>query len=324
MNILVTGGAGYIGSVTVEQLIAEGHKVTVFDSLYKGHAEAVHPDATFVQADLADKAAIAKALGDNQVEAVMHFAADSLVGESVQKPAKYFRNNVINTLNLLEAMQEAGVGRFVLSSTAAVYGEPESTPIKEDARLQPTNPYGESKLAVERFLPWYGGAYGLRWASLRYFNAAGASDNYGELHDPETHLIPIVLQAALGKRPYIEVFGDDYPTADGTCIRDYVHVIDLAAAHILALAALEQRESVIYNLGNGQGFSNQQVIEVAREVTGKQIPTKIGPRRPGDPAVLVASSERIRTELGWQPRYPGLGQIIETAWWFASQIKDER
>jgi UDP-glucose 4-epimerase len=321
MNILVTGGAGYIGSVTVEQLIAAGHQVVVYDSLYKGYAEAVHPDATFVQADLADKAAVAKALSDNGVEAVMHFAADSLVGESVQRPAKYFRNNVINTLNLLEAMQEAGVRRFVLSSTAAVYGEPESTPIREDARLRPTNPYGESKLAIERFLPWYGGAYGLRWASLRYFNAAGASDNYGELHDPETHLIPIVLQAALGKRPYIEVFGDDYPTADGTCIRDYVHVIDLAVAHILALAALEQRESVIYNLGNGQGFSNKQVIEVARKVTGKQIPMKVGPRRPGDPAVLVASSERIRTELGWQPRYPDLAQIIETAWRFM-QIKD--
>ncbi len=316
MNILVTGGAGYIGSVTVEQLVEAGHRVTVFDSLYKGFAEAVHPEATFVQADLADKAAISKAIADNGIEAVMHFAADSQVGESVQKPAKYFRNNIINTLNLLEAMQEAGVSRFVLSSTAAVYGEPESTPIQEDARLKPTNPYGESKLAIERFLPWYGGAYGLRWASLRYFNAAGASEHYGERHDPESHLIPIVLQVAQGKRPYIEIFGDDYPTADGTCIRDYVHVVDLATAHILALAALAQRENMIYNLGSGQGFSNRQIVEVARQVTGKEIPMKVGPRRAGDPAALVASSERIRTELGWQPRYPELTQIIETAWNF--------
>ena len=319
MNIMVTGGAGYIGSVTVEQLVNEGHKVVVFDSLYKGFAEAVNPQAVFVQADLADKGAISKAIADNGVEAVMHFAADSQVGESVQKPAKYFRNNIVNTLNLLEAMQEAGVSRFVLSSSAAVYGEPESTPIKEDARLQPTNPYGESKLAIERFLPWYGGAYGLRWASLRYFNAAGASEHYGELHNPESHLIPIVLQAAMGQRPYIEIFGDDYPTADGTCIRDYVHVVDLATAHILALDALGERESMIYNLGNGQGFSNRQIVEVARQVTGKEIPMKVGPRRPGDPAVLVASSERIRTELGWQPRYPELAQIIETAWRFLNR-----
>lgn len=321
MNILVTGGAGYIGSVAVEQLINAGHKVVVFDSLYKGFAEAVNPEAVFVQADLADKGAIAKAIADNQIAAVMHFAADSQVGESVQKPAKYFRNNIINTLNLLEAMQGAGVNRFVLSSSAATYGEPDSVPIKEDAPLKPTNPYGESKLGIERLLPWYTGAYGLHWASLRYFNAAGASEKYGERHNPESHLIPIVLQVAQGKRPYIEVFGGDYPTVDGTCVRDYVHVVDLATAHILALAALEQRESVIYNLGNGQGFSNQQVVEVARQVTGKEIPMRIGPRRPGDPAVLVASSERIRSELGWQPQYPELGQIIETAWRFM-QTKD--
>ncbi len=319
MNIMVTGGAGYIGSVTVEQLVAAGHQVTVFDSLYKGFAAAVNPQAVFVQADLSDKAAISKAIADNGVEAVMHFAADSQVGESVQKPAKYFRNNIVNTLNLLEAMQEAGVSRFVLSSSAAVYGEPESTPIKEDARLKPTNPYGESKLAIERFLPWYNGAYGLRWASLRYFNAAGASEHYGERHDPESHLIPIVLQAAQGQRPYIEIFGDDYPTADGTCIRDYVHVVDLATAHILALDALAQRESMIYNLGSGQGFSTRQVIEAVRQVTGKEIPMKVGPRRPGDPAVLVASSERIRRELGWQPHYPELRQIIETAWRFLNK-----
>ena len=319
MNILVTGGAGYIGSVTVEQLVNAGHKVTVFDSLYKGFAEAVNPAATFVQADLADKGAIAKAIADNQIAAVMHFAADSQVGESVQKPAKYFRNNVINTLNLLEAMQEAGINRFVLSSTAAVYGEPERVPITEDLPLKPTNPYGESKLAIEHFLPWYSGAYGLHWASLRYFNAAGASENYGERHNPESHLIPIVLQAAAGKRPYIELFGEDYPTPDGTCVRDYVHVIDLADAHILALQALEQRESMIYNLGSGHGFSNKQVVEVARQVTGKDIPLKIGPRRPGDPATLVASNERIRAELGWQPRYPELSQIIETAWRFMNK-----
>ncbi len=228
MNILVTGGAGYIGSVTVEQLINAGHQVVVYDSLYKGFAEAVHPQASFVQADLADKPAIAKAIADHAVQAVMHFAADSQVAESVQQPAKYFRNNIINTLNLLEAMQEGGVSRFVLSSTAAVYGEPEQVPIVEDARLQPTNPYGESKLAIERLLRWYSGAYGLHWASLRYFNAAGASEQYGERHHPESHLIPVVLQAAAGQRPYIEIFGDDYPTPDGTCVRDYVHVVDLA------------------------------------------------------------------------------------------------
>ncbi len=320
MKILVTGGAGYIGSVTAEELLAEGHQVVVYDSLYKGFAEAVPVGATFVQGELADCAAIQAALQSHEIEAVMHFAADSQVGESVVKPAKYFRNNVVNTLNLLDAMVELEIKHFIISSTAAVYGEPERTPITEDFSLQPTNPYGESKLTIERMLAWYGRAYGLRWASLRYFNAAGASATRGELHHPESHLIPVILQVALGQRSQLEVYGDDYPTPDGTSVRDYVHVVDLAQAHILALKGQAEREGAIYNLGSGVGFSVKQVIEVCRAVTGRQIAVSYRARRPGDPAVLVASSEKIRRELGWQPRYPDLRQIVESAWqWHSSR-----
>jgi UDP-glucose 4-epimerase len=316
MNVLVTGGAGYIGSVIVEALLGRGHRVTVLDSLYKGHRAAVQEPATLVGVDLADATAVRRALAENRVEAVIHMAADSLVGESMTDPAKYYRNNVINSLNLAEAMLAAGAGLLVFSSTAAVYGEPDSVPITEEAPLAPTNVYGETKLTFERALRWLERIKGLRWIALRYFNAAGATERLGEDHDPETHLIPNVLQVPLGKRDHVALFGTDYPTPDGTCIRDYIHVADLAEAHILALEAL-QREAApsgAYNLGSGTGYSNRQVIEAARRVTGQPIPVVEEPRRPGDPAALVASSERIRRDLGWAPRYPGIEEIVASAW----------
>jgi UDP-glucose 4-epimerase len=313
MRVMVAGGAGYIGSIVAEGLLEEGHTVLVVDDLSKGHREAVPRAATFVRADLADAGQLPGLLQEHRVEAVMHFAADSLVGESVTKPTRYFRRNVANTLNLLEAMLAAGVGRFVLSSTAAVYGEPSRVPIEEDDNTTPTNPYGESKLMVEGMLRWMDAAHGLRYASLRYFNAAGASRERGEDHRPETHLIPIVLGVALGQRESVEIFGNDYPTRDGTCIRDYIHVTDLAQAHILALEALD-RGSRIYNLGNGKGFTVREVIEACRLVTGNSIPASEAARRPGDPAALVASSRRISQELGWKPRFSDLETIVATAW----------
>lgn len=314
MRVLVTGGAGYIGSIVTEELVKDGHQVVVYDSLYKGHRQAVAAGADFVRADLMDAAALRKTLTDHQIDAVVHMAADSLVGESYAHPAKYYRNNLTAGLVLLDAMREAGVNRIVFSSTAATYGEPEKQPIEENAPNIPTNPYGQSKLAFEHAMRWYDEAYGLRYAALRYFNAAGASKNFGESHDPETHIIPIALQAAAGTRPLVEVYGDDYPTRDGTCVRDYIHVIDLARAHILALKVVEQG-SRIYNLGcGGEGYSVREVIETARDVTGKDIPIRIGPRRAGDPAVLVASSERIKRELGWTPQYQDLRVITESAW----------
>jgi UDP-glucose 4-epimerase len=314
MRVLVTGGAGYIGSVVTEQLVKDDHEVVVYDSLYKGHREAVVSGARFVEADLRDKQTLTQTLRDAQIEAVIHMAADSLVGESYFNPAKYYDNNVTTGLVLLNAMQEAQVQQIVFSSTAATYGEPEKQPIEESDPTNPTNPYGESKLSFERAMRWYDRAYGLRYASLRYFNAAGASEKCGEVHDPETHLIPIALQAAAGKRPHVEIFGDDYPTQDGTCVRDYIHVIDLARAHIMALNVLSEG-SRIYNLGcGGAGYSVREVLDMAREVTGKEIPTKMGPRRAGDPAVLIASSEKIKRELGWQPTHQDLRVIIETAW----------
>ena len=313
MKVMVAGGAGYIGSIVAERLIEEGHSVLVVDDMSKGHREAVPQAATFVEADLAFAGGLPGLLTAHRIEAVMHFAADSLVGESIARPASYFRRNVVNTLNLLEAMLAVGVKRFVLSSTAAVSGEPNRVPIEEDDVLAPTNPYGESKLTVERMLRWLDAAHGLRYASLRYFNAAGASRERGEDHRPETHLIPIVFQVALGQRERVEVYGDDYPTRDGTCIRDYIHVVDLAQAHILALEALGEG-SRIYNLGNGQGFTVREVIEASRRVTGHSIPAVETARRPGDPAVLVASSRRISEELGWQPRFADLETIVATAW----------
>ncbi|MEW6424879.1 MAG: UDP-glucose 4-epimerase GalE [Bacillota bacterium] len=316
MHVLVTGGAGYIGSHTVKELVKAGHRVTVLDNLSKGHRAAVR-NAAFIQAGLTNKNFLTELLRAQKIEAVMHFAASSLVGESMQRPAVYYQNNVVNGLNLLEAMREAGVPYFVFSSTAAVYGEPVQTPITEDHPALPTNPYGATKLAVEEALAWYYRAYGLKYISLRYFNAAGADPDgdLGEDHDPETHLIPLVLKAALGQLPAVKVFGSDYPTPDGTCIRDYIHVTDLAAAHVLALEALaEGKKSAVYNLGSGNGYSVLEVIETAGRVTGSRLPKIFTARRPGDPAVLVASSEKIRRELGWKPRYGDLPTIIETAW----------
>lgn len=318
MNVLVTGGAGYIGSVVTEELVKDNHDVVVYDSLYKGHREAIVEDAKFVQGDLADARKLRETFSTYRIEAVIHMAADSLVGESCEHPAKYYRNNVVNGLTLLDAMRESDVSRIVFSSTAATYGEPEKQPIDENAPNNPTNPYGESKLAFEHAMRWYQKAYGLSFASLRYFNAAGASKRCGEDHAPETHLIPIALQAAARSREFVEVYGDDYPTPDGTCLRDYIHVIDLARAHILAFKVLDDGSNAsnrIYNLGcGGAGYSVKQVIETAREVTGKSIAVRVGPRRAGDPAVLIASSEKIKRELGWHPEFQDLRVIIESAW----------
>lgn len=315
MNILVTGGAGYIGSIVVEELIAQGDSVIVFDNLCTGHRAAVHPDAVFVQGDLANRAAVQALFDAYPVEAVMHFASYILVGESMEQPLKYLGDNVANGINLLHAAATHGVRRFILSSTANLFDQPERIPIDEEERIIPGSPYGESKNILERILFWLDRTIGFRYAALRYFNAAGASPTgeRGEDHKPETHLIPLTLQVALGQRDYILINGNDYPTRDGTCVRDYIHVADLAQAHILALRALDGG-SRVYNLGNGQGFTVQEVIQTCREVTGRPIPARIGPRRPGDLAALVASSDRIRRELGWQPRYPDLHTIVEHAW----------
>ena len=314
MKILVTGGAGYIGSVVVAELVRAGHDVTVYDNLSRGHRQAVHRDARLMVADLADSAGLDRILVEQKVEAVMHFAASIEAGESMKVPEQFFRNNTANTLGLLESMLRAGVRKIVFSSTAALYGEPKSTPIRESDELHPTNAYGESKLLVERMLDWLNRIHGLRYASLRYFNAAGATPELGEAHSPETHLIPLVLQVAAGKRSSISVFGTDYPTVDGSCVRDYIHVLDLAQAHLLALETLNSRDKLIYNIGNGSGFTVRQIVEAARRITGHPIPVTESPRRPGDPAVLVASSEKIRNELGWVPKYPDPEAIIDSAW----------
>ena len=321
MKVLVTGGAGYIGSVTSEVLLSRGHDVVVFDNLSQGHRAAVPAAAEWVEGDLSSSQEIREAIGQHRPEAVMHFAARSLVGESMDKPFVYLRDNVVNGLNLLDACVAGGVERFILSSTANLFGTPASAMIDEQAPIAPGSPYGESKWALERALGWLSQTKNLRFASLRYFNAAGASDERGEHHTPETHLIPLVLQVAAGRRQHITIFGDDYDTPDGTCIRDYIHVLDLAEAHILALHALDQGNRV-YNLGNGEGFSVRQVIETARAVTGASIREQMGPRRGGDPARLVASSDRIRDELGWVPRFPDLEQIIDSAWRWHQQHPD--
>ena len=314
MRVLVTGGAGYIGSGVVEELLASGHTAVVYDNLYKGHRDAVHPQAEFVHADLLDSGPLREALSG--VDAVVHLAAHSLVGESVQEPARYYRNNVVAGIALADAMREHGVRRLVFSSTAAVYGQPAKQPIEETDPTAPTNPYGETKLAFENALRWYSAAYDLRSISLRYFNAAGATARCRERHQPETHLVPLVLQAAAGRIPQLTIFGADYPTPDGTCIRDYVHVSDLARAHVLALEALANGHSGgAYNLGcGGSGYSVMQVVEVALSVCGRDIPVRIGPRRRGDPAVLVASSQRIIGDLGWRPRLQDLREIVRSAW----------
>ena len=312
MNILVTGGAGYIGSVVVEECISAGHKTFVIDNLEKGHREMVHPEAGFFEGDFGDAGLMESVLSDEKIDTVIHMAAYSLVGESVEHPGKYYHNNVVNGLSMLNTMVACGVKNIVFSSTAATYGEPERQPITEDFPNIPTNPYGESKLAFERALKWYEQAHGVRYVSLRYFNAAGATDRCGEMHDPETHLIPIVLQAAAGMRESVQIYGDDYPTKDGTCVRDYIHVTDLARAHVLAV---ESGKSGIYNLGcGGDGYTVKEVIDTAREVTGRDIKAVVGPRRPGDPAVLVAGSERIKSELGWEPQFQDLRVIIASAW----------
>jgi UDP-glucose 4-epimerase len=314
MKILVTGGAGYIGGTVARILLAGGHAVTVYDNLCHSKRSAVPEGAEFVQGDLADRTLLERTLHAGQFQGVMHFAALIEAGESMLRPEIYFRNNTVGTLSLLEAMLATGHNRLVFSSTAACYGEPVSTPILEDAKLEPTNAYGESKLLVEHMLRWFNQIHGFRYASLRYFNVAGAIEGYGEAHEPESHLIPLILDVALGRRQSIKIFGNDYPTPDGTCIRDYIHVRDLAEAHLLALTALEKRDRLIYNIGNGQGFTVRQVIDSVRRVTGRPIPVEECPRRPGDPAVLVASSEKIKQELGWKPQFAGLDTIIASAW----------
>ena len=314
MNILVTGGAGYIGSVTVETLIGRGHRVVVVDDLRKGHRAAVDPGASFVEADLHDAPRLEATLREHRVEAVVHFAASSLVGESMGEPLQYFDNNVGGTLSLLGAMEVCGVDRFILSSTAALFGTPERIPIPEDAPVHPESVYGESKLLVERMLRWLSERRGLGFAALRYFNAAGASERYGEDHDPETHLIPLVLQVAQGRRERILIYGDDYDTVDGTPVRDYIHVLDLAEAHLLALEALAPGEARHYNLGNGAGFTVQQVIAACRRISGHPIPSEVVGRRAGDPPSLVADASRIHGDLGWTPGYPDLEQIVASAW----------
>lgn len=316
MAVLVTGGAGYIGSHTVAELIDNKEEVIVLDNLEKGHKQALLGGKLII-GDLRDKELLKKLFQENEIEAVIHFAAYMEAGESVVEPLKYYNNNVVSTLNLLTAMKEAGVNKIVFSSTAATYGEPQNIPILESDRTLPINPYGETKLAVEKMLKWSDNAYGIKHVILRYFNAAGAhiSGKIGEDHSPETHLVPIVLQVAAGKRDEIKLFGSDYETPDGSCIRDYIHVSDLAQAHVLALQSLRSKGvSNIYNLGNGKGFSNKEVVEIARQVTGKDIKAVDAPRRPGDPAILVASSNKITEELGWKPKYKELSKIIETAW----------
>lgn len=315
MKILVTGGAGYIGSITTAELLAAGHEVVVFDNLYQGHREAVHPDAAFVQGDLRDTDAVARLFQEHTgIDGIMHFASYTLVGESMQKPLLYLRDNLVAGANLLEQAVAHDVGRFILSSTANLFDEPEKMPIEPDNKIVPGSPYGESKFFLERVLHWFERIYGLKYACLRYFNASGDTPDRGEHHDPELHLIPVVLEVALGKRQQVNIFGGDYPTKDGTCVRDYVHVLDLAQAHILAMGALDQLGSRKYNLGNGNGFTVLEVVQTAERITGRPIPYSIVPRRAGDPAVLVASSEKIRAELNWTPRYPGLDHIIGSAW----------
>jgi UDP-glucose 4-epimerase len=315
MRILVTGGAGYIGSHTVKFLLARGHDVRVLDNLALGHRAAV-PANRLTVADLSDIPAVDQLLLNHRIEAVVHFAAFAAVGESVRQPARYWQNNLVNTVGLLDLCRRNGVNRFVFSSTCATYGVPGKMPMDEDTPQRPINPYGQTKLAVERVLADYAAAYGLGYAALRYFNAAGAAADgtIGEDHHPESHLIPLVLQVALGQRPHIEVFGSDYQTPDGTCIRDYIHVDDLAEAHLLALERIEAGRGLCLNLGTGRGYSIREVIKTAERVAGKPIAAKDGPRRPGDPPQLVAAADRARQALGWSPQYPELGQIVETAW----------
>ena len=324
MRVLVTGGAGYIGSVITDQLIRDGHAVVVYDNLSKGHAYAVSAEATFVEADLLAEDTLQRTLVDHRIDAVIHMAASSLVGESMTDPGRYYMNNVVASTRLLDALVRTNIQMLVFSSTAAVYGEPERQPIAESDTTAPSNTYGETKLAVERAMSWYHRAHGLRYVALRYFNAAGATAERGERHDPETHLIPLVLRAAQDARYPITVFGNDYPTRDGTCVRDYVHVSDLARAHVLALDALARKDIVTdtFNLGCGDGYTVKEVIDAAKAITGRDIPVHVGPRRPGDPAVLVASSDRIAQTLGWRPQQSSLDAIVGSAWKWETTFSD--
>lgn len=317
MAVLVCGGAGYIGSHAVHQLIAKGEQVVIVDNLQTGHRDAVHPQARFYEGDIRDAAVLDTIFTENRIDAVIHFAANSLVGESMEKPLKYFNNNVYGMQVLLEAMVRHGVDKIVFSSTAAVYGEPKRVPLLEDDETNPTNTYGETKRTMEKMMKWVSRADGIRYVSLRYFNAAGALDDgsIGEDHHLETHLIPLILQVPLGKRDHITIFGDDYATPDGTCLRDYIHVIDLADAHVLALDYLRRGgDSNIFNLGNGQGFSVREMIEAAKKATGREIKVEMGQRRAGDPAQLIASSAKARKVLGWKPQYTDVEVVISTAW----------
>jgi UDP-glucose 4-epimerase len=313
MNVLVTGGAGYIGSVAAQALLEAGHRVTVYDSLASGHRGAVPDQATFIHADLANRKALEAAIAAGDFEAIMHFAAFIEAGESMTDPGKYFHNNLALSVGLIETCARAGIQRFVFSSSAAVYASSDA-PLSEDSPLGPASVYGQTKLMIEQVLEWYRRIYGMHYACLRYFNAAGAMPDRGEDHQPESHLIPLVLRVALGQHKTVSIYGSDYPTPDGTCIRDYIHIADLIEAHLLALDGLSARDQLIYNLGNGEGYSVRQVVEAARQTTGHAIPVSEAPRRPGDAPRLVASSERIRSELGWQPRVPDLSQIIASAW----------
>lgn len=321
MNILVTGGAGYIGSATAEALLNAGHQVTAYDSLVTGHRAAVPTGATFVHADLSDSHALAETLTRQKYDAVMHFAAFIEAGESMKDPGRFYNNNYVNSLALIETAVRAGVRRFVLSSTAAIF-QSSDEPLSEDSPIGPTNVYGHTKLLVEQTLEWYRQIHGLRFAALRYFNACGALPDRGEAHQPESHLIPLVLRVPLGERDSASIYGTDYPTPDGTCIRDYIHIADLVSAHLLALDGLTERDQLIYNLGSGNGYSVREVIETARKVTGHSIPVNELPRRPGDSARLVASSEKIKRELGWKPEHDNIEEIISSAWnWHQSHPK---
>lgn len=314
MNILVTGGAGYLGSVVAEDLLNKGYEVTILDNLKQGHKEAVPPGAEFIRTDICDSEALEEVFQHFKVDAVMHMAAETVVEYSMTDPGRYFRNNIIGGINLLDAMLKHEVYKFIFSSSAAIYGEPQRIPITEEHPKNPVNAYGESKLMFEHILGWYEKAYGLRHLSLRYFNAAGASEHLGEDHRPETHLIPNVLKAALDRNSPVAIFGIDFPTKDRSCVRDYIHVVDIAGAHTLALEKAESLSDRVYNLGNGEGYSVIEVVEAAKKVTGVDIPTKACPRRLGDPAVLVADSSRAKSELGWKPLFPKIESIVESAW----------
>lgn len=314
MDLLVTGGAGYIGSIVVERALEHGHQVTVLDNLQEGHAAAVSAPAAFVRGDCGDADLLDRVLGERRFDAVVHLAAETTVDRSVTDPAIYFRNNTVNGLALLEAMRRHSVERMVFSSTAATYGEPEAVPMTEDHAQRPINAYGESKLMFERCLRWYHRAYGLRSVSFRYFNAAGATAEHGEAHRHESHLVPRLLEAAAGSGEIVDIFGTDYPTPDGTCVRDFVHVSDIAEAHLLALDAIDSVGVAFFNIGSGTGHTVRQVVDTVREVTGREVPVRASARRPGDPAVLVASPDCIRRKLGWRPAFPELSSIVDSAW----------